>query len=185
MFRYKVIKNFLTKEECDLIIKFSKSNLSLTKASIGGNIGNVDETVRKSKISFYKYEKEFPYLKNKILNEIKSNIEVKGYNIEFTEPFQFTEYKKNQYYNWHTDSSENMNNRYCSIVIQLNDLYTGGELELMNENEIEQLEKGKGNLFIFLSNITHRVKPVTKGTRYSLVNWFGINKIEGYKKTLI
>lgn len=185
MFTHKIIKNFLTVEECDSILKFSKTNLSLAKASVGGMVGHVNESVRKSKISFYKYETEFPYLKTKILTEIKNNIEVKGYNIEFTEPFQFTEYKKNQYYNWHTDSSSDMNNRYCSIVIQLNDSYIGGELELMKNEQIEELEKGKGNLFIFLSNITHRVKPVTKGTRYSLVNWFGIKKIEGYKKTLI
>jgi predicted 2-oxoglutarate/Fe(II)-dependent dioxygenase YbiX len=42
-----------------------------------------------------------------------------------------------------------------------------------------------GNLYVFFSNILHRVIPVKKGVRYSLVNWVSLKKIEGYKKTLL
>jgi PKHD-type hydroxylase len=72
------------------------------------------------------------------------------------------------------------------MVIQLNDEYTGGELEIKdNDNNEITLEKGLGNLFLFYSYIIHRVKPVTSGTRYSLVNWFRLTPIENFKKTLI
>ena len=185
MFRYTTIKNFLSEEECNSILNFSLENLSISKAFVGKH--NYDESIRNSEVGFYKYESEFPYLRDKILTEIHKNVEIKGYNIEFTEPFQFTKYGQNQFYNWHKDADSELDsyNRYCSIVIQLNNEYEGGELELLEKNEIIQLEKNKGNLFIFLSSTTHRVKPVTEGTRYSLVNWFGIEKIDGYKKTLI
>ena len=72
------------------------------------------------------------------------------------------------------------------MVIQLNDEYTGGELQIKNKDDNEiTLEEGMGNLFIFYSKLIHRVKPVISGTRYSLVNWFRLTPIENFKKTLI
>ena len=130
---------------------------------------------------------DFPNLNTKLINIFNKEINVKGYNIDFTNNyFQFTEYKTNGYYNWHTDSSDVLSDRYCSMVIQLNDEYTGGELEIKdNDNNEITLEKGLGNLFLFYSYIIHRVKPVTYGARYSLVNWFRLTPIENFKKTLI
>ena len=72
------------------------------------------------------------------------------------------------------------------MVIQLSDDYIGGELQIKDEDNNEiTLESGLGNLFLFYSHITHRVKPVVSGTRYSLVNWFTLTPIENFKKTLI
>ena len=100
--------------------------------------------------------------------------------------FQFTEYTTDGYYNWHTDSDAVMKERYCSMVIQVNDEYTGGELQIIDKDDNEiTLEKGLGNLFIFYSHLTHRVKPIISGTRYSLVNWFKITPLKNFKKTLI
>jgi predicted 2-oxoglutarate/Fe(II)-dependent dioxygenase YbiX len=38
-------------------------------------------------------------------------------------------------------------------------------------NELKQQAKIKGTVTVFPSFVWHRVKPVTSGTRYSLVNW--------------
>jgi len=48
-----------------------------------------------------------------------------------------------------------------------------------------QLDKGIGRMYIFFSNLRHRVMKVTSGTRYSLVNWVSLKKIEDFKNTLI
>lgn len=189
---YFTVKNFLTEDECDEILLYSIQNLKLHNALVGTkNLLNND--LRKSSISFENYDNKFPYIKNKLLTELSKLTITKGYQINFeTEAYQFTKYDTGQYYNWHIDDGNNggnTSNRYCSIVIQLNDGYTGGDLQmkkLSNEGEsIITFETGKGNLHVFLSNIIHRVSEITDGTRYSLVNWFKLKEVKDFKKTLI
>ena len=58
--------------------------------------------------------------------------------------------------------------------------YTDGDLEFVREGPpdikpdiVTNKELGnKGSICFFPSFMWHRVKPVTKGTRYSLVIWF-------------
>ena len=118
-----------------------------------------------------------------------------GWNFDFdrSEDCQFTKYKLNQYYDWHCDSWEEAYNkpgtpdhgkiRKLSVTCQLTDgsEYKGGELEFdfrdYNPNMREEnrhLKKAKeilpkGSIIVFPSFVWHRVKPVTEGTRYSLV----------------
>ncbi|HAT64777.1 MAG TPA: hypothetical protein DCS66_09265, partial [Flavobacteriaceae bacterium] len=49
--------------------------------------------------------------------------------------------------------------------------FEGGDLELMTKDKVAQLKQGEA--IFFASWLQHRVKPVTKGERYSLVMWFG------------
>ena len=185
MTNYTTIPNFLSKTECEDLLQFSLTK-ELKPASVG-----VSETVnlksRKSNVFFYDYSLDFPNLNEKLIEIFKKEVNVKGYEIDFTNNmFQFTEYTTDGYYNWHTDSDVVMKERYCSMVIQVNDEYTGGELQIVDKDDNEiTLEKGLGNLFIFYSHLTHRVKPIISGTRYSLVNWFKITPLKNFKKTLI
>jgi PKHD-type hydroxylase len=122
-----------------------------------------------------------------------------GWNFEWdrSESCQFTKYKLNQYYDWHCDSwdkpyqQKNKNDpdngkiRKLSMTCQLTDgsEYSGGELEFDFRNyephqreESKHLRKAteilpKGSIIVFPSFLWHRVKPITKGTRYSLVLW--------------
>ena len=119
-----------------------------------------------------------------------------GWNFEWdhSESCQFTIYKKGQYYDWHADSwdkpydKEGLDNgkiRKLSMTCQLTDgsEYEGGELEFDFRNydphmreEAKHLKQAKemlpkGSIIVFPSFVWHRVKPVTKGTRYSLVMW--------------
>jgi PKHD-type hydroxylase len=70
--------------------------------------------------------------------------------------------------------------RKLSISVQLSDCseYEGGELEFQprdvqdpNHTIACTEAQTKGSIIIFPSYVWHRVKPVTKGTRYSLVIW--------------
>ena len=121
-----------------------------------------------------------------------------GWNFEWdrSESCQFTKYKHNQYYDWHCDSWDKPYNkkegdpdngkiRKLSMTCQLTDgsEYEGGELEFDFRNydphmreENKHLKQAKeilpkGSIIVFPSFVWHRVKPVTKGTRYSLVMW--------------
>ncbi len=119
-----------------------------------------------------------------------------GWNFEWSrsESCQFTKYKLNQYYDWHCDSwdkpyqkesPDHGKIRKLSMTCQLTDgsEYEGGELEFDFRNydphlrdESQHLRRAKeilpkGSIIVFPSFVWHRVKPVTKGTRYSLVMW--------------
>ena len=185
MTNYTTIPNFLSKKECEDLLQFSLTK-ELKPALVGGS-EVVNLKSRKSNVFFYDYSLDFPNLNEKLIEIFKKEVNVKGYEIDFTNNmFQFTEYTTDGYYNWHTDSDAVMKERYCSMVIQVNDEYTGGELQIIDKDDNEiTLEKGLGNLFIFYSHLTHRVKPIISGTRYSLVNWFKITPLKNFKKTLI
>ena len=116
-----------------------------------------------------------------------------GWNFQWdwTESCQFTIYKKGQYYDWHCDSWDKPYQeegptkgkiRKLSVTVSLTDPkeYTGGELEFdFRQNDPDKKRKTqiakeiapKGSIIVFPSFVWHRVKPVTKGVRYSLVNW--------------
>jgi len=109
---------------------------------------------------------------------------------DWTESCQFTKYKLNQHYGWHVDTWEkpyenqgkNIDGkiRKLSTVCVLSDSseYEGGEFEFQFRNhedstkvwQVKEVMK-KGSVIVFPSFTWHRVKPVTKGTRYSLVTW--------------
>lgn len=187
MFTHTTIYNLLSKEECDEILKFSLSNLKLDSGKIGvENVLNLE--ARKSNIAFTKYDDVFPYLRRRLIDKLTEFIKIKGYEINFeNQAYQFTEYKKGEYYKWHKDSDATsyMSERFCSVVIQLNDGYSNGELQLKTENEVISFDSGVGNCFVFLSSMTHQVNTVTDGTRHSLVSWFKLKPIENYTKTMI
>ena len=111
------------------------------------------------------------------------------FNWNWSESCQFTKYKPGQYYDWHCDSWQGPYTkegptkgkiRKLSVTVSLSDEkdYTGGELEFQFRNQDNpKLTKvckeilPKGSLVVFPSFVWHRVKPVKKGVRYSLVFW--------------
>lgn len=132
------------------------------------------------------YKEIQPYIR-------KANINA-GWNFEWdeSEHFQFTKYKLNQHYDWHCDSSpepykNNLNKRYNGKIRKLSTIlalsnpkdYKGGSLQFQFRDHREKADEiheckqlaEKGSLIVFPSHIYHRVTPVTKGKRYSLVNW--------------
>jgi PKHD-type hydroxylase len=132
------------------------------------------------------YKKIHPYVNTANVNA--------NWNFEWdwSESAQFTIYNKNQHYDWHCDTFDtpydcpnNLNThnkiRKLSVTISLSDPkdYEGGELEFdfrNSRNGKPVLKKctevlPRGSLVVFPSFIYHRVRPVTKGTRLSLVIW--------------
>lgn len=92
----------------------------------------------------------------------------------FIEGFQFTRYDApGGKYDQHIDRGLNTWTRKLSFVLQLTDPkeYEGGDLELIFGDEPTQPKKEQGFVTVFPSYVLHRVTPVTKGTRYSLVAW--------------
>ena len=60
--------------------------------------------------------------------------------------------------------------RKLSFTVLLNDDFEGGEFEI-HTTQKTVLELKKKDVVVFHADTPHRVKPVTKGTRHSLVGW--------------
>jgi len=97
--------------------------------------------------------------------------------MRLTEPGQFTHYPTGGFYDWHMDNDVLGKHqppvRKISMTLLLSPKheFEGGELEFMSKGKRAELKQGQA--IFFASWLMHRVKPVTKGERKSLVMWFG------------
>lgn len=101
---------------------------------------------------------------------------------------QFAKYTVGCHLNWHNDVAfqyHDKRERYHTIIILLNDDFEGGEFEIIykpfgvhpkeftdktNEQCINTNLKA-GDCIVIPSGMYHRVKQVTKGTRFSITMW--------------
>tara|TARA_R110002020_G_scaffold221438_1_gene429465 strand:+ start:1568 stop:2176 length:609 start_codon:yes stop_codon:yes gene_type:complete len=191
-YSYYYFKGALTPRFCKEIIDFAKS-----KKEVLGRTGNIeDKNLNKKQIKNIQKDRDSNvcwmddrWIYREILPYVKeANINA-GWNFQWdqSENCQFTIYKKNQYYDWHCDSWDKPyakgpskgKIRKLSVTCSLSDPedYKGGELEF-HKSTVKKNKKmicseiaEKGSIVVFPSFVYHRVKPVTKGVRYSLVVW--------------
>ena len=81
--------------------------------------------------------------------------------------------KKKSKYDWHTDTGSN-SMRKLSFILQLTDPeeYDGGEVQLKTGPvDTGPLPSARGDMLIFPSYTLHRVTPISRGERQSLVAW--------------
>ena len=170
-----------TPEQCQLIINAGRAEPK-QNAEIGNNKGikggRVDTKTRTSHISWIPFKKmpEMYSIIEKIMKATNGNhFGFDGMTI--TEPAQYTEYPEGGFYDWHVDNDVNMQHeppvRKISMTLLLSSEsdFEGGDLELMSEGKIGKLKQGQA--IFFASFVRHRVKPVIRGNRKSLVMWFG------------
>ena len=199
---YWYFKSALTPKFCDEVIKYGLSQTD----QLARTGGYGDKKLSKDEIKNMKRKRnsDITWLNDAwIYKEIQPFVHQANknagwnFNWDRSESCQFTKYKLNQYYDWHSDSWEKAYDRKdkndpshgrmrkLSMTCQLTDgsEYDGGELEFDFRNydphmrdETKHLRKAKeilpkGSIIVFPSHIWHRVKPVTRGVRYSLVAW--------------
>ena len=150
------------------------------QAKVGVNKpeGGVDTKKRTTTISWLPFDEMKP-MYNDIDKFIqRANLNHFGFeDIKITEQAQFTEYPEGGFYDWHMDCDVAMAHeppvRKISMTLLLNDPseFEGGDLELMAPGKRAKLKQG--HAIIFASFLNHRVAPVTRGVRQSLVMWFG------------
>jgi PKHD-type hydroxylase len=161
--------NLFAPEECAQIIAIGNSKLEEAKTS-GENNG-----VRESKIAWL-YQSDIEFAFRRVTDGVL-NLNSQFFNFDLfglAEGFQFTRYDApTSHYGMHIDKVLNGPVRKLSLTIQLSspEDYEGGELALQFDKEADVMPKELGKMIVFPSYILHEVRPVTKGTRYSLVAW--------------
>jgi len=173
----------LTPAQCDDIIIMGQSQPNRDAAVGVGKPGDnkrsgIDKQKRVTTISWIPFKiatSFYSTIERWVLNTNANHFGFDG--IRITEQAQYTEYSKGGFYEWHMDSSIEMSDmptvRKISMTLLLSDPkdFKGGELELSYNKERVNLKRG--HAIFFASFIRHRVKPVMKGNRKSLVMWFG------------
>jgi PKHD-type hydroxylase len=184
---------------CDDIVKYANSIKD--EMAVTGGYGNKKLNAKEVKDLKKKRNSDIVWLSDSwIYKEIQPYVNLANQNAgwnfqwDWSEACQFTKYKKGQYYDWHCDSwdkpylPQNQNDptygkvRKLSVTLSLSDPeeYSGGELEFDFRNTDPDKKRNvykckeilpKGSLVVFPSFVWHRVCPVKKGSRYSLVIW--------------
>jgi PKHD-type hydroxylase len=176
---YDLTVNWLDRSDIQQVIDYGNAQTSVD-AGVGGSNTQYYQT-RKSHISWIRHNDECKWLYHKMADKCR---QVNNQNFRFDlwgflEAFQYTVYDtEGSHYTWHQDEFYNRSlsraPRKLSMVIQLSDPseYDGGDLELnLGGHSYHTVPKGLGNLVVFPSWTLHRVTPVTKGVRKSLVAW--------------
>ena len=176
---------------CDQIVKDCTQNV-LKKAEISGadkegNITKDDPEKRKTSVHFISgKDNKINKLAWHFLRE--ANKTQFNYDLTFFQAIQFAEYKDGGFFDWHQDESgvaPSNERRKLSLTLVLSDpdTFEGGELQFYNGGrpyedrghvtgkQVKNDIAAKGSVIVFDSSLWHRVTPVVKGVRHSVVCW--------------
>ena len=183
------IKNFIKiYDEClpypciGNIIRFVK-NSEFEASKVGGN-GVVNFDIRrvhthalsnlKNSLSDVHWSNLLYNLFCKFLRQYKKDIKSDHFDFKQILNIEILKYENNGFYTWHVDHFAG-EPRTMSCILLLNNDYEGGNLCFSNPDGSEEweVEVKPSRLIIWPSNFLypHTVKPVKKGTRYSVVAW--------------
>jgi len=176
-------EGFLTPEDINLLLA-QPEWLQMQNGCVGGGGPEmrVDESIRSNQVAWIGAKPEIQHIWEKLATAV-AEVNRRYFHFDLTgfhEPMQLGLYTESQqgHYNWHTDASPSDNHvpRKLSMAMLLSDPseFEGGEFQVKTcTDEAQTLETLKGRAWFFPSYTLHRVAPVTKGVRRSLVLWVG------------
>ena len=171
-FDYWNIKEYVPDYVCDEILK------NYTDFGDGLIHGGELSDTRKSGVCWI----DEPFYKNLFFDVISRMNCDSGlnFNLQGLENLQLTRYvAPDGHYNFHIDSdghsrrnvNESVRKLSMSCLLSDSSEFEGGIFQMQTGDAPYDIEMKKGDIVIFPSYKLHRVSPVTKGIRYSLVAW--------------
>jgi len=180
---FYIFPKIIEPEVCNEIVKDCMSK-DLELAAVGNASSPRDDPkIRKTSVYFV------PVDKNNNANKIawgflkEANKILFHYDLTYFQQIQFAKYSDGEFYDWHVDTyetNEPNKTRKLSMSLMLTDpnTFTGGEFQFYNggrsfedDEQMKKELKTQGTIVVFDSRDFHRVTPVTKGTRHSIVCW--------------
>ncbi|ADN75470.1 2OG-Fe(II) oxygenase [Ferrimonas balearica DSM 9799] len=150
------------------------ADADLMDGTIAGQVG--DNSIRRSKVHWLD-KQTFDWAYRRLWKVVETlNRQHFGFDIErFEGRFQVARYHQDDegFYTWHMDAGQKTANRKISISVQLTPPqdYLGGTLEFFYTNKNKPAPTDHGSIVAFPSFVMHRVTPIERGVRYSLVAW--------------
>jgi prolyl 4-hydroxylase len=174
-----------TDAECDYVIDNSENPYRFYKSGVYSAPGEsiVDLNIRTSS-SFFDEENLFHHIRNKAYETIKHKFEhIENFSIDHFEKCEVQKYNPTEYVRPHNDYFEKklgVSGRIATLLIYLNDGFTGGDTRFNKLNIVITPEKGSAIFFsyfpendvIFKNALTlHESLPVLTGVKYVITQW--------------
>jgi PKHD-type hydroxylase len=111
---------------------------------------------------------------------LRLNADLFHFNLSGLTTMQYAVYRQEEagYFDWHNDygryrGDPGQEPRKITMSLQLSDgaSYEGCDLQVRAAHPIDVAPRELGTLFAFRANALHRVTPITRGVRKSLVIW--------------
>ena len=176
------IKNALSDKWCRDLVQYIDINCK-AKAKVLVDGKDVEDTKQRN---VYSYGLNSQNAKDDLYIKVLVDVMQKAL-LEYTKTFNYLrqaniqdinllKYETGNFYNTHIDAFHTVN-RQLSFIINLNNNYEGGELVFykpIEKTAYSKVSLQQGDLMLFPSNFLypHRILPITKGVRYSMVSWF-------------
>ena len=192
---FYIFPQAIPKDECKRLLKYCLQNSDFEEASViksgYSDVSDVDiDDKSETKHETRKTAVSFITDRENLMNDLvwgfirQANAEFFKYKLDYFQAIQFARYQDGGHYDWHQDASpQDLANegRKLSLTFSLTDdtEYDGGLLQFYNgdkpyedkDHDVERDIKSVGTVIVFDSRDWHRVTPVTKGVRYSIVCW--------------
>lgn len=159
-----VYKDFLSSAHCDVICKTNQEWVS------GSTAGETQKHRIVETADVHKYYRLRSMVGRQI---VEHNVDYK-YDVQNINEMRMLRYKRGGKYDWHQDVDwSQKQQRKFTFIIQLTDpeMYTGGDLEFRDADIDLSHTRERGSLIIFPSMLYHRITPIKKGIRQSIVGW--------------
>src|SRR5215469_13641784 len=111
---------------------------------------------------------------------LRLNVDLFHFDLSGLTTMQYAVYRQDEagYFDWHNDygryrGDPGQEPRKITISLQLSEgaSYDGCDLEVRAGHPLDVAPRERGALMAFRANALHRVTPITRGTRKSLVAW--------------
>lgn len=169
----RVLPDCLSADDCERIIALGETRLK-SAASVEGRGDLASREYRVSDICWIEPADDSQWLYHQLGMLFSYVNEAYGFElVGLGESLQYTCYGPEQFFSWHIDNGlGGASLRKLSLTIQLSQPsdYEGGNLEFHGTPEIPGA-RGRGTAICFPSYLAHRVSPVKRGLRRSLVAW--------------
>jgi len=195
---FYIFPKAISKKECNKYLKYCLQNSNFEDAStivsgFSDTAEKTDDVKKRQKFNSEMRKTDVSFItdRNNLMNELvwgflrEANKQFFNYNLDYFQAIQFARYQNGGHYDWHQDANGDPQlgpeSRKLSLTMSLTDhtTYDGGYLEFYNgdkpleheEHNVVKDVKDQGSVIVFDSRDWHRVTPVTKGVRYSIVCW--------------
>jgi PKHD-type hydroxylase len=163
------LPNVLNAQECAAVIEEGRA-----RPPLEGRVELGADSYRVSHIAWIEPHAGTHWLFHKVAAHFAQVNQHYGFDlVGLVDALQFTEYGPGQHFDWHMDIGRDQTSlRKLSMTVQLSapEDYEGGDLELVGLGSNAQA-RAQGCAVFFPSYMGHRVTPVTRGVRRSLVAW--------------
>lgn len=163
-----------SEEECAQIIGMAAR---LDEIDAGLVNGRAEASIRRTAVHWLPEDAETDWVYQRLARIVGDANRAFGFALTgFDEEAQIGRYQDGGFYDWHVDRGGRGTagrRRKLTVSVQLTHpiAYDGGLLELNTDGKVIEAPRARGTAIVFPAYALHRVTPVTRGVRHSLVIW--------------